>query len=223
MNILLVEDNDSIVEALQYAFKKEGYQAEAAGSVQEAEAAVNRRLPGLVVLDVNLPDGDGFGFYEVVLKERGIPTLFLTARDDEDDVVRGLTIGAEDYLTKPFSTRELMARVKRILLRYQKKNVIQVQDISYDLDRLEVRRRGETVELSGLETKLLHLLFVNVNRTVTRAILLDKIWEWTGNDVDDHTVTVYMRRLRQKLEDDVIITVKGVGYRIDAPYPMDGA
>ena len=169
----------------------------------------------LAILDISLPDGNGFMLYESDVKPRGIPAIFLTARDGEDDVVRGLDIGAEDYVTKPFSTKELLARVNKILLRVKKKSVIRIGEISYDTDKTALFRNGEHIELSAMELRLVNLLFANIGKTVTRAAILDKIWEWTGNDVDDHTVTVYFKRIREKIGADIITTVKGIGYRID--------
>ena len=142
--------------------------------------------------------------------------MFLTANDDENIVVKSLEIGAEDYIIKPFSTKELMARVNKILLRNKKQSVISVKDIKFDMDKMEVYHGEKRVELTSLELKLLHLLFLNLNKVVKRSTILDKIWEWTGNDVDDHTVTVYFKRIREKVGDcDIITTIKGIGYRID--------
>ena len=118
-------------------------------------------------------------------------------------------------MTKPFSSKELLARINRILLRNAKTTLIKVKDISFDLDKMEVYKNNSKIELTSLELKLLNLLFLNLNRVVSRAIILDKIWEWTGNFVDDHTITVYFNRLREKLATDIIITIKGMGYRID--------
>ena len=169
----------------------------------------------LIILDITLPDGDGFELYRDVIKQLNIPTIFLTAKDEEDDIVKGLNIGAEDYITKPFSTKELLARVNKIILRSRKNSVIQVKDISFDMDKMLVKKNQNIIELTSLELKLLNLLFLNINKVVTRNTILDKIWEWTGNDVDDHTITVYFKRIREKLGTDIIVTIKGMGYRID--------
>lgn len=215
MEILLIEDNLSIVEGLTYAFNKQDLAIVAKSCLKEAIVYINEHQIDLIILDVSLPDGNGFDLYRDVIKDKNIPLIFLTAKDDEDDIVMGLNLGADDYVTKPFSTKELIARVNRIILRNQKLNIIKCKDISFDLDKMEVYHQDELVELSSLELKILHLLFINIGKVVRRSTILDKIWEWTGNDVDDHSVTVYMQRIRRKLHSDIIVTIKGIGYRID--------
>lgn len=217
MEILLVEDNEIISRALEYAFHNnlKEYQFLALKSSGETRRYLLEKKPELIVLDIGLPDGDGLDLYKRTVRPQGIPTIFLTAQDDEETIVSALNLGAEDYVTKPFSTKELMARVKRALLRYQKSSLIQAKNISFDMDKMTVTRDGTPVDLTSLELKLLHLLFLNINKVVTRTIILDKIWEWTGNDVDDHTVTVYMKRIRGKVGDEIVTTVKGLGYRVD--------
>ena len=216
MNILLVEDTESIIKGLTYSFTKEGYKLEVKTNVLDTkEYLLNNSHVDLIILDVTLPDGNGFELFEEVIKKLNIPTIFLTAKDDEDDIVRGLEVGAEDYITKPFSTKELLARVNRILLRSKKNSVIKVKDISFDIDKQILLKEDKQIDLSALELKLVNLLFTNINKVVSRDIILDKIWEWTGNYVDDHTVTVYFKRIREKIGTDIIITIKGMGYRID--------
>lgn len=215
MSILLVEDNESIAEGLVYAFKMNNYHLDYKTTIKDAIEYLNNNTPELIILDVSLPDGNGFSLYEDNIKKSQIPVIFLTARDDEDDIIKGLNLGAEDYMTKPFSTRELLARVNKIILRNKKSSVIKVKDISFDLDKMVVSKNNIKVELSSLELKILHLLFINIGSVVSRNTILEKIWEWTGNDVDDHTITVYLKRIREKLGTDIIITIKGIGYRID--------
>lgn len=215
MSILLVEDNESIAEGLVYAFKMNNYCLDYKTTMKDAIEYLNNNTPELIILDVSLPDGNGFNLYEDNIKKSQIPVIFLTARDDEDDIIKGLNLGAEDYMTKPFSTRELLARVNKIILRNKKSSVIKVKDISFDLDKMVVSKSNIKVELSSLELKILHLLFINIGSVVSRNTILEKIWEWTGNDVDDHTITVYLKRIREKLGTDIIITIKGIGYRID--------
>ena len=216
MNILLVEDTKSIIKGLSYAFEKENYNLTVKSSIREVkDYLLNKEEINLVILDITLPDGDGFNLFKNTIKELNIPTIFLTAKDEEDDIVKGLEEGAEDYITKPFSTKELMVRVNKILLRYKKKSVIKVKDISFDMDKLVLMKNSDQIELSALELKLINLLFSNINKVVSRNIILDKIFDWTGNYVDDHTVTVYFKRIKDKIGTDIIKTIKGMGYRID--------
>ncbi len=215
MEILLVEDNENIVSGLKYAFSKNNYNLISKMDIKSSIEYLNDNKPELIILDVSLPDGNGFDLYEGVIKEKEIPVIFLTARDDEDDVIKGLNLGAEDYMTKPFSTKELLVRVNKVILRNNKISVINVKDISFDLNKMIVSKNDKEIDLTSLELKILHLLFNNIGKVVRRNTILDKIWEWTGNDVDDHTVTVYLKRIREKLGTDIIITIKGIGYRID--------
>lgn len=215
MNLLLIEDNENIATGLIYAFKKNNHQLMFLTNVEDAKKYLQTNTPALIILDVSLPDGNGFDFYENVIKKKKIPVVFLTAKDDENDIVKGLNLGAEDYMTKPFSTKELLARVDKIILRNKLTKSIKVKNITFDFDKMICYRDNEVIELSSLELKIIHLLFNHVGKVVKRATILDRIWDWTGNDVDDHTVTVYLKRIREKLETDIIITVKGIGYRID--------
>lgn len=215
MHILLIEDNLSISEGLQYAFSKNNYEVVVKQTVKESKLYLNNHEPEIIILDVCLADGNGFTLYEEAIKEKKIPTIFLTAKDSEFDVIKGLNLGAEDYMTKPFSTKELLVRVNKIILRNKKLSAIKVKDISFDLDKMIVKKGNIPVELSSLELRILHLLFINIGKVVQRDTIIDKIWEWTGNDVYDHTVTVYLKRIREKLKTEIITTVKGLGYRID--------
>ncbi len=217
MTILLIEDNDTIIKGLSYSIEKKGYEFKYRTSVKSAGRYVEENAGNidLIILDIMLPDGNGFDLYDRFIKPKDIPTIFLTAQDDEEWIVRGLDVGAEDYVTKPFSTKELMARINKVLMRYKKSEEITVKDIRFNMDKMVVYRGDEVIDLSPLELKLLNLLFLDINKVVSRNVILDKIWEWTGNDVDDHTVTVYFKRIREKLVTDIITTVKGVGYRID--------
>ena len=215
MEILLVEDNESIIEGLTYAFNQNNYKIEAKTTIRKAQSYLEENTPKLIILDIQLPDGDGLEFYEKNIKKTNIPVIFLTALDDEDNIVEALNLGAEDYVTKPFSTKELIARINRIIKRNETKIVINVKDISFDIEKMIVKRQDNIITLSSLELQILHLLFINIGKVVKRNTILDKIWEWTGNDVDDHTITVYLKRIREKIKTDIIVTIKGIGYRID--------
>ncbi len=216
MNILLLEDNLAIIKGLEYAFKKNNYNLVSKNSIKELKNYLkgNNKID-LIILDISLPDGNGLYFYEDYLKNLNIPTIFLTAVVDKKAIVKSLDLGAEDYLTKPFSTKELLARINRILRKSQKRSIVKVQEISFDMDKMLVLKGDKQIDFTSLELNILSLLFLNINKVVSRSVILDKIWEVTGNDVDNHTVTVYLKRIREKLDCNIIKTIKGIGYRID--------
>ena len=203
MNILLIEDNLSIIKGIKYNLEQNNYQVVAKRNISDSINYLNSNNKiDLIILDVTLPDGNGFNLYENNIKDLNIPTIILTAVDDEDNVVKGLELGVNEYITKPFSMKELLTRINRIMVRKNNNSTIKIKDITYNYDKMEVYKNNQKIELSSLELKILNLL-------------LDKIWEWTGNDADDHTITVYLKRIREKINTDIIITVKGIGYRID--------
>lgn len=215
MQILLVEDNKAITKALTYTLRQNKYSILCTESVADTLEMLEQEKIDLIILDVTLPDGNGFELYKTIKKKYGISTIFLTAKDEESDVVKGLELGAEDYVTKPFSTRELIARINKVLLRNKKHNIIKIQDITCNLDKMCIYKGERELSFSSLELKILMLLFTNLNKVITREYIIEKIWDWTGNDVFDNTITVYMKRIRQKLGSPIITTVKGIGYRID--------
>lgn len=213
MKILLVEDNKSIIKGLEYAFAQNGYSCEYCLSLDEAV----RKAPfnyDAAVLDIMLPDGNGFDLFKKIRRYSDLPVIFLTAVDDEDSIVNGLELGADDYITKPFSTRELIARIKRVANKNSKKNIITVSGITLDLDKSAVFENGKQLELTALEYKLLSLLMQNAGKVVTRELIFEKIWDVSGNFVNDNTLTVYIKRVRKKLDADIIKTVKGLGYQV---------
>lgn len=213
MKILLVEDNKSIIKGLEYAFAQNGYSCEYCLSLDEAV----RKAPfnyDAAVLDIMLPDGNGFDLFKKIRRYSDLPVIFLTAVDDEDSVVNGLELGADDYITKPFSTRELIARIKRVANKNSKKNIITVSGVTLDLDKSAVFENGKQLELTALEYKLLSLLMQNAGKVVTRELIFEKIWDVSGNFVNDNTLTVYIKRIRKKLDADIIKTVKGMGYQV---------
>ena len=215
MKILLVEDNEMVAKGLIYSLEQNGYEVVNKINVKDATNFIEAQIPNLIILDISLPDGNGFELYDKLIKTKNIPTIFLTAKDDEDDIVKGLELGAEDYITKPFSTKELLARIQKILLRKKQNTIIKIKNIEFDIDKMVVYKNKKELSLTSLELKILHLLFLNLDKVVTRDEIIEKIWEWTGNDVNDNTVTVYMKRIREKIEEDIIVTLKGIGYRID--------
>lgn len=213
MKILLVEDNKSIIKGLEYAFAQNGYSCEYCLSLDEAV----RKAPfnyDVAVLDIMLPDGNGFDLFKKIRRYSDLPVIFLTAVDDEDSVVNGLELGADDYITKPFSTRELIARIKRVANKNSKNNIITVSGVTLDLDKSAVFENGKQLELTALEYKLLSLLMQNAGKVVTRELIFEKIWDVSGNFVNDNTLTVYIKRIRKKLDADIIKTVKGMGYQV---------
>ncbi len=215
MKILLIEDNETILQSLEYTLTKNKFEVEKASTIKAAIEKLQTKNIDLIILDISLPDGNGFELYKNKIKELKIDTIFLTAIDEEEKIVETLNLGAEDYITKPFSISVLLAKINKIKMRKEKNSIIEIEKIKFDIDKMEVYKEDKKIELTSLELKILHLLFINKNRVVTRDLILDKIWDWTGNDVDDHTITVYLKRIREKLDSNIITTVKGIGYRID--------
>ena len=216
--ILLVEDNETIIMGLKYSLEQEGFQVISAKTAKESKEKLDNKSIDIVLLDVSLPDGNGFEICKEIKEKNDIPVIFLTAKDEETSVVLGLDLGADDYIVKPFRTRELISRIKSVLRRYGKKeenNIIQYKDIKIDTISAKVYKNNKEIIFTSLEYRILLMLFTNKNKLITREQLLEKIWDIAGNFVNDNTLTVYIKRIREKLEDDSIIkTVRGLGYRI---------
>lgn len=210
MKILLVEDNKSISDNLKYTFNINNIDLDVTNNIKSTKDYLEYNKPSLIILDVTLPDGNGFDLYKSELSKMNIPVIFLTACDTEENIVEVLNMGASDYITKPFRPLELIARINKIL----HKKTIKIKDITIDMNKMIVTKNNEIINLTTLEYKILNLLIENINKVVTRDRIIDSIWEWTGNDVNDNTITVYMKRIREKLNSDIIITIKGIGYRI---------
>lgn len=211
MNILLVEDNLGIQKGLSYSLTKNNYNVIIKSSIKDTKAYLQDNKPNLIILDIALPDGSGLELYKNYIKSLNINTIFLTADDNIDNIVFALDTGACDYITKPFEVRVLIAKINRIL---SNKSLI-INDIVFDFNKMEVLKNNKVVSLTSLEKKILFLLVSNKNKVVTRENLINYIWELTGNDVYDNTITVYLKRIREKLDTDIIKTIKGIGYRID--------
>ena len=211
MKILLVEDNKSISDNLKYTFNINNMDLDVTNNIKSTKEYLEHNKPSLIILDVTLPDGNGFDLYKNDISKTNIPVIFLTACDIEENIVSALNMGASDYITKPFRTLELIARINKIL----HKKTIKIKDITIDMNKMIVSKNDNIINLTTLEYKILNLLIENINKVVTRDRIIDSIWEWTGNDVNDNTITVYMKRIREKLNSDIIITIKGIGYRID--------
>ena len=217
--ILVVDDEKLIVKGIKFSLEQDGMEVTAAYDGEEALQNIKEKNFDLVVLDVMLPKMDGLEVCQQTREFSQVPIIMVTAKGEDMDKIMGLEYGADDYITKPFSVRELVARVNRVFLRRKSddsSSAIHAGSISYDLDKKEARRAGQVIALSSLENRILDLLFTNHDKAVSRNAVLDCIWEATGNDVYDHTVTVYMKRIRAKLGEDVIKTVKGIGYRVDS-------
>lgn len=214
MKILLVEDNIDIIDALTFSLEENKYIVESVTTIEEAKKLINTSMD-LIILDVTLPDGIGFDLYKNNIKDLKIPTIFLTANDNEVDVCKGLELGADDYITKPFSTKELLIRIKKILLRNKKDTIIKIKEFTFDIDNMIVKKNNKEINFTALELNILWLLLINRGNIVRKDILLDKIWELTGNDVDEHTITVYMKRVKDKLDSDIIVNIKGLGYKLN--------
>ena len=216
--ILLVEDNETIIMGLKYSLEQEGFQVISAKTAKESKEKLDNKSIDIVLLDVSLPDGNGFEICKEIKEKNDIPVIFLTAQDEETSVVLGLDLGADDYIVKPFRTRELISRIKSVLRRYGKKeenNIIQDKNIKIDTISAKVYKNKKEIIFTSLEYRILLMLFTNQNKLITREQLLEKIWDIAGNFVNDNTLTVYIKRIREKLEDDSIIkTVRGLGYRI---------
>lgn len=218
--ILLVEDDRSIVENLKEFLKKEGFEVDVAMRQSEALDKTAQMAYDLLLLDISLPDGNGYAVCTAVKVHFDIPVIFLTASGDEFSVVTGFDLGADDYIAKPFRPRELISRIKNVLRRYHRLgNILEYSGITVDTVKGVVTRGGEELLLSALEYRLLLVFFNNKGIVLSRNKLLEEIWNIAGEFVNDNTLTVYIKRLREKIERDpqnpeIIKTVRGLGYRL---------
>ena len=217
MKILIIEDDATIRSGLKYCLEYENYEVIEATNGSEGLKKLNNI--SLILLDINLPDIDGFELFKKIKNIKKIPIIFLTANDLETSIVMGLDMGADDYVTKPFKTRELISRIKNILRRNNNYDVINIKNITIDLKQAKVFKNGVDVNLTALEYKILLALALNPNQVFTRERLLADIWDVNEEYVYDNTLTVYIKRIREKIEDDItypkiIKTVRGIGYKI---------
>lgn len=222
-NILLVEDDMALAIGMDYTLKQEKFNVIKVRNLKEAKEKFNNKID-LILLDVMLPDGTGYDFCSEIRKESDVPIIFITACDEEANIVLGLEIGGDDYITKPIRIKEMIARINAVLRRKTtiKKDVegkvIVSGDIVLDILKIKVFKNNEEIILTPAEYKLLIILIKSKNNVVTRGVLLEKIWDVDGEFVDSNTVNVYIKRLREKIENDsknplYIETVRGVGYR----------
>ncbi len=210
--ILLVEDNKMIAKGLKFSLEQENMEVEIASSC--AEVRLDDSMD-LVILDITLPDGSGIDIFKDIKIKLNVPVIFLTAIDNEDTIVKCFELGADDYITKPFRTRELISRINR-LLKKENHQSLTYKTIEIQTDSGRVFKNGEEISFTPLEYKILLMLFSNINTIITREQILDKIYDMSGNFVNDNTLTVYIKRIREKIGDDIIKTIKGIGYRVDA-------
>lgn len=223
IRILLLEDDASLIDGLEYALGKNGFDVETVRTVRGAMACLRQSAPyDLLLLDVTLPDGTGFEVCEKLRADGSqLPIIFLTASDEEVNVIRGLDSGADDYITKPFKLNELLSRIKALLRRsagFSQSVFLEANGIKVDLMERLVWKNGVLLDLPLVEYKLLCLLMRNPNHLLTRETILDSLWDGAGNYVDDNTLSVYVRRLRNKIEETPnapqhLLTERGIGYK----------
>ncbi|RHQ98094.1 response regulator transcription factor [Peptoclostridium sp. AF21-18] len=220
--IFFVEDDLSLISGLSFALKKQGYEVDNARTIDEAEKLWQNNKYDLAILDVSLPDGSGYQLCEKIRLNSKIPIIFLTAADEETDIIMGLDMGADDYITKPFKLAVFLSKVNAILRRSndfnQKNTVLNSNGISVNLLNGDVTKNGETLNLTSGEYKLLCLFMENPNIILSQEQILGKLWDSNNDYIDNSTLTVYIRRLRKKIEDDPsnptnIVTIRRMGYK----------
>jgi len=223
LKILLVEDDRTIASGLEYSLEQEGYNVVICYDVMSGKKALMENQFDLCLLDLSLPDGSGYELCKIAREKWDIPIIFLTACDEEVNVVMGLDMGADDYITKPFRVRELISRIKSVLRRYQKgmqsKHILELGDIRINTLDAKVYKSGKEVNLTPLEYRLLLVFANNEGQVLSRGQLLEGIWDVAGDFVNDNTLTVYIKRIREKIEDDpqnpaIIKTIRGLGYKV---------
>lgn len=221
--ILVIEDNEMIIKGLKYTLEQENFDFEFVKKASEIEEKIYNNKYDLIILDISLPDGNGFDICKSIKSDfNDLPIIFLTALDDENDIVKGFNLGAEDYITKPFRNKVLISRINNVLRRYNKsqKEIIS-GDMKIDLENDRVYKINDDktekeIFLTPLEFKILAYLFQNKGKIVPREKILEQIWDLAGNIVNDNTLTVYIKRIREKTNENYIIkTVKGIGYRVE--------
>lgn len=220
--IFFVEDDLSLISGLSFALKKQGYEVDNARTIDEAEKLWQNNKYDLAILDVSLPDGSGYQLCEKIRLNSKIPIIFLTAADEETDIIMGLDMGADDYITKPFKLAVFLSKVNAIIRRSndfnQKNTVLNSNGISVNLLNGDVTKNGETLNLTSGEYKLLCLFMENPNIILSQEQILGKLWDSNNDFIDNSTLTVYIRRLRKKIEDvpsnpTNIVTIRRMGYK----------
>lgn len=223
MDIFILEDDEAIGIGLTYSLENEGYSVTLARTVREAFEVIENKIFSLYILDLTLPDGSGYDICKRIKEKGDLPVIFLTAFDDEVNVVMGFEIGADDYISKPFRLKELLVRIKSVLRRYSKDSpdgIIKIKDLTVNTNEAKVYKFGEEIILTSMEYRLLLILLNNRGSVLSRNQLLENIWDIDGDFVEDNTLTVYIKRLRDKIEENpakpvYIKTVRGMGYVIE--------
>ncbi|CEP89459.1 two-component response regulator [[Clostridium] sordellii] len=224
INVLMIEDDSTIAFGVKYALEQEGFNIDICKDLESGRQNINNKEYNIILLDVMLPDGNGYEFCKEIRQTLDTPIIFLTACDEEANIVTGLDIGGDDYVTKPFRVRELISRMNAVLRRKgnnnENKKVVKFGDLSINTLEARVYKKGEEIFLTSVEYKLLLILIQNKNVVLSRTKILEKLWDVTYDFVNDNTLTVYIKRLREKIEDDstnpkYILTVRGVGYKWD--------
>lgn len=223
MNLFLLEDDYAIATGLCYSLENEGYSVTHASGVKQAIDIISKEKFSLYILDLTLPDGSGYDVCKEIKKQGDLPVIFLTAYDDEVNVVMGFEFGADDYISKPFRLKELLVRIKSVLRRYNNETadgVIKFKGLTVNTNEAKVYKDGNEIILTAMEYRLLLILLNNRGKVLSRTQLLENIWDVDGDFVEDNTLTVYIKRLRDKIEEEpnrplTIKTVRGLGYMID--------
>lgn len=223
MKIFLLEDDNAIAMGLEYSLEKEGYSVTLAQSVSDAYDVIEKEKFFLYILDLTLPDGNGYDVCKKIKEKGDLPVIFLTAYDDEVNVVMGFELGADDYVTKPFRVKELLVRIKSVMRRYSKDSfdsTVKIKNLTINTNEAKVYKDGKEIVLTAMEYRLLLILLNNRGKVLSRNQLLEGIWDIDGDFVEDNTLTVYIKRLRDKIEEDptkpeFIKTVRGLGYVIE--------
>lgn len=223
MDIFLLEDDEAIGIGLTYSLENEGYNVTLAKSVKEAEKIIDEKEFSLYILDLTLPDGSGYDVCKRIKAKGDLPVIFLTAYDDEVNVIMGFELGADDYISKPFRVKELMLRIKSFMRRYSNETsdgIIKINNLKINTNEAKVYKNNEEIILTAMEYRLLLILLSNRGKVLSRTALLENIWDVAGDFVEDNTLTVYIKRLRDKIEEDpakpeFIKTVRGLGYVIE--------
>lgn len=223
MQIFVLEDDNAIGMGLTYSLENEGYSVTLAKDVKSALNIINEKEFALYILDLTLPDGSGYDVCRRIKEIGDLPVIFLTAYDDEVNVVMGFEMGADDYISKPFRVKELLVRIKSVFRRYNKESndgIVKIRDLVIYTNEAKVYKNGTEIILTAMEYRLLLILLNNRGRVLSRNQLLENIWDIDGDFVEDNTLTVYIKRLRDKIEEeptkpDIIKTVRGLGYVIE--------